>query len=141
MFTTAPVSIEAIEPAGLPSARITEFIILDSIKIGKNSNTILKYSTAYPMLFSDAPNKVKSDVLNGKNSAINIMLVIKVTITPVPIALWEVLESFLPWQILRYAAHPSPKHQANACAIINIGNTTPVAALPRAESELFPINI
>ena len=46
-----------------------------------------------------------------------------------------------PWHIFKYAAQPSPKHQANACAMIKIGNTTPVAAFPKVPNSLFPIKI
>ena len=94
-----------------------------------------------PMLLSDAPNKVKSCTFNGKNINIRAILAKIVIIIPVPIALCADFVSFLPWQILRYAAQPSPKHHANACAIIKIGKTTPVAAFPRALSSLLPIKI
>lgn len=43
--------------------------------------------------------------------------------------------------MLRYAAQPSPKHHAKACAIMKIGKTTPVAAFPRALSSLLPMKI
>ena len=45
-----------------------------------------------------------------------------------PIALCAFSASFCPWQIFKYDAHPSPNHHANACAIINTGNTTPVGS-------------
>ena len=66
---------------------------------------------------------------------------ISVSVIPVPIALCAFWESFLPWQIFKYAAHPSPKHHANACAMIKIGKTMPVAALPRVLSSLLPMKI
>lgn len=65
MFIIAPANIEAIDTEGLPSARITAFIIFESINKGKNARIMLKYSIAYPMLFSDAPNKVKICSLSG----------------------------------------------------------------------------
>lgn len=87
MFIIAPSSIEAIDQEGLPSARMTAFIILDSINAGKNAKIILKYSIAIPILFSDAPNKVKSCVFNVKKINMSTILVKSVTIIPVPIAL------------------------------------------------------
>lgn len=101
-----------------PSARMTAFIILDSIYTGKNARMILKYSTAIPILFSDAPNKVKSCVFNGKKTAISTRLERSIMTMPVPIALWAAWVSFRPWQMPRYAAQPSPKHQAKAWAMI-----------------------
>lgn len=46
ILTIAPESIEAIDQAGLPSARTTAFIMFISIKTGKNERMMLKYSTA-----------------------------------------------------------------------------------------------
>lgn len=66
MFTAAPLAIEAIDQEGLPPARAIAFIISESIYIGKKNKMILKYSTAIPMLFSDAPKSVKSCVFNEK---------------------------------------------------------------------------
>ena len=65
MLTTAPASIEAIDHAGLPSARTTAFIILDSMYTGKNARMMSKYSTAMPMLFSEAPNSESSGAFSG----------------------------------------------------------------------------
>ena len=59
IFMMAPDSMEAIDQAGLPSARITEFIMFISILTGKNTRMILKYSIAIPMVFSEAPNSVR----------------------------------------------------------------------------------
>ena len=39
------------------------------------------------MLFSDAPNSVRVGIFRGKNTAIRIRLVSRVTVRPVPIAL------------------------------------------------------
>lgn len=96
MFTAAPLAIEAIDQEGLPSARAIAFIILESIYIGKKNKMILKYSTAIPMLFSDALKSVKSCVFNEKNTTISKTLVHSVTKIPVPIALCAGCISFLP---------------------------------------------
>lgn len=74
MLTIAPTSMEAIDQEGLPSARITAFIILESIYTGKNAKMMLKYSTAIPILFSEAPKSVKSCIFSGKNTTISTML-------------------------------------------------------------------
>ena len=96
IFIIVPTSIEAIDQEGLPSARITAFIILESIYTGKNAKMILKYSIAIPMLFSEAPNKVRSCVFNGKNTIISTTLANSVITIPVPIALGADCVSFLP---------------------------------------------
>lgn len=93
------------------------------------------------MLSLDAPNNDRSCRLSGKKTAIKTALAATVTIMPVPIALCAFSDCLRPWQMLRCAAQPSPKHQANACAIIKMGNTTPVAALPSTLSSLRPTNI
>ncbi len=87
ILSKAPASIENIDQAGLPSERITAFIILDSINTGKNARIILKYSTAIPRLFSDAPNRVRTPVFKGKNTAISTKLDNRVTVIPLPTAL------------------------------------------------------
>ena len=87
IFMTAPSNMDSIEIDGLSSARITAFIILNSIYTGKNARIILKYSTAIPMLLSDAPNKVKSRTLSGKKIAISTRLEKSVITMPVPIDL------------------------------------------------------
>ena len=96
MLIIAPISMEAIDQEGLPSARITAFIILESIYTGKNAKIMLKYSIAIPILFFDAPKSVKCGVFNGKNIAISKMLVNSVTIIPVPIALCADCVAFFP---------------------------------------------
>ena len=50
---------------------------------------------------------------------------------PNPTHLCALSVSFLPAQILKYEAAPSPIHQAKALAMQIIGNDTPVAALPK----------
>lgn len=94
-------------------------------------------STAIPILFSEAPNRVKSRILSEKKTAIRIMLVIRVNVIPLPIDRWAFCISFFPWQMFKQAAHLSPKHHAKACAIMKMGKITPVAALPRALSPLL----
>ena len=141
MLTAAPESMEVMENAGLPSARMTEFIILDSMKNGKKARITSRYSIAIPRLFSEAPNSVSSGALSGYPTAISSRPVSSVTVTPVPMALSALCMSFLPRQIFRYAAQPSPKHQAKACAMMKNGKTTPVAALPSVLSSLLPIKI
>ena len=42
MLTAAPDSMEAIENAGLPSARMTEFIIFISMNTGKKKRMMRK---------------------------------------------------------------------------------------------------
>ena len=96
MFIIAPIAIEAIDQEGLPSARTTAFIILESIYTGKKAKMILKYSTAIRILFSDAPKSIKSCVFNGKNTTISKTLANSVTKIPVPIALCADCVSFLP---------------------------------------------
>ena len=141
IFTTAPVSIATIAHNGLPSARITEFIILHKIKIGNIASTIFKYSTASPIVFSDAPNKSRIGLLSGYTTAtINSPQTKETKILP-PTATCAFSGLLRPWHIFKYAAQPSPKHQANACAMIKIGNTTPVAAFPKVPNSLFPIKI
>ena len=66
---------------------------------------------------------------------------ISVSVIPVPIALFAFSVSFLPWQILKYAAHPSPKHQAKAWVTMSIGNTAPVAAFPKYPKDELPTKI
>ena len=56
---------------------------------------MLKYSIAIPILFSEAPNSVKSPVFSGKNTAINTRLTSSVITIPVPIALCADFVSFL----------------------------------------------
>ena len=65
MFVAAPASIEAIAQAGLPSERITPFIIFIAIYTGKKPRIITKYSEARPMLFSDAPKSINTGILSG----------------------------------------------------------------------------
>lgn len=96
MFIMAPTAMEAMDQAGLPSARTTAFIMLDSMYTGKNAKMMLKYSIAMPMLFSEAPKSVKSCVFSGKNTAISTILATSVTMIPVPIALCADCVSFLP---------------------------------------------
>ena len=93
---SAPASIEAIAQAGLPSARTTELSILDSIYTGKNATTILKYVTAYPILFCDAPQRLSIWFFKGKKSAINATPQTSVTVIQPPTDLSSFCVSPLP---------------------------------------------
>ncbi|SCI62139.1 Uncharacterised protein [uncultured Blautia sp.] len=97
----APDSMEAMDQAGLPSARITEFIMFISILAGKKARMMLKYSTAIPIVFSDAPNRVRIRSFSGKKTAIRIRLTRRVIVMPLPIQAVAFFVSFFPWQIFR----------------------------------------
>ena len=91
---------------------------------------IVKYSVAQLIVISDAPNKFIKGFENTIQIKLNIILIKIVIVIPVPTLLCAFSESFLPAQILKYDAAPSPIHHANALVIQIIGNDTPVAAFP-----------
>lgn len=85
IFKIAPSDIDAIEIAGLPSARMTAFIMFISMNAGKKQSTMAKYSIAIPIVWSDAPNNRSGGSFHTAQSASMITLSISVIVMPVPI--------------------------------------------------------
>lgn len=87
MFIIAPASIESIAHAGLPSARIAEFIMLQRMNIGIIASTTSKYSIAYARVFSDVSKNVKIGTLKQYMTSIITMPDKNVSVMLAPIAL------------------------------------------------------
>ncbi len=86
---------------GLPSARITEFMALANMKKGIPGMRYKKYSLAYPMLFSVAPNPHKILSLKKAYSRVRTIPEAVIKTTALPTLLCACSPSLRPWQILR----------------------------------------